>query len=66
MDKDSFYNLVEELRKTQREFFATRTYAVLKKSKVLERKVDEAIAAYRREKASDGYIQDYFDFFPNK
>ena len=62
MDKDSFFNLVEELRKTQREFFATRSYAILKKSKVLERKVDEAIALYRREQASDGYKQATFDF----
>lgn len=62
MDKNVFINLVEELRKTQREFFATRSHAVLQKSKDLERRVDEAIAAYRREQASDGYKQANFDF----
>lgn len=62
MDKDVFVNLVEELRKTQREFFATRTHAVLQKSKALEKRVDEAIAAYRREQASDGYKQTTFNF----
>lgn len=62
MDKDVFVNLVEELRKTQREFFATRTHSVLQKSKALEKRVDEAIAAYRREQASDGYVQSMFNF----
>ena len=49
MDFQQFVNLVAELRNTQREYFATRSYASLKKSKQLEKRVDECISIIRNE-----------------
>ena len=49
MDFQQFVNLVAELRNTQREYFATRSYASLKKSKQLEKRVDESISIIRNE-----------------
>lgn len=49
MEFQQFVNLVAELRQTQREYFATRSYASLKKSKQLEKRVDESISIIRSE-----------------
>lgn len=49
MEFEQFVNLVAELRQTQREYFATRSYASLKKSKQLEKRVDECISIIRNE-----------------
>lgn len=49
MEFQQFVNLVAELRQTQREYFATRSYASLKKSKQLEKRVDECISIIRNE-----------------
>lgn len=49
MEFQQFVNLVAELRQTQREYFATRSYASLKKSKQLEKRVDETISIIRNE-----------------
>ena len=49
MEFQQFVNLVAELRNTQREYFATRSYASLKKSKQLEKRVDECISIIRNE-----------------
>ena len=49
MEFQQFVNLVAELRQTQREYFATRSYASLKKSKQLEKRVDESISIIRNE-----------------
>lgn len=49
MEFQHFVNLVAELRQTQREYFATRSYASLKKSKQLEKRVDETISIIRNE-----------------
>lgn len=50
MELENFVNLVAEMRHTQREYFATRSYATLKKSKQLEKRVDECVSIYRNEK----------------
>lgn len=57
-----FLNLVDEMRKTQREYFATRSYASLKKSKQLEKRVDVCIASIKREKIQTKTFQLDFDF----
>lgn len=57
-----FLNLVDEMRKTQREYFATRSYASLKKSKQLEKRVDECIASIKRENIQPKAFQLDFDF----
>lgn len=49
MEFQQFVNLVAELRQTQREYFATRSYASLKKSKQLEKRVDESVSIIRNE-----------------
>ena len=49
MHFEQFVNLVAEMRQTQREYFATRSYASLKKSKQLEKRVDESISIIRSE-----------------
>lgn len=36
-----FAELVVEMRRTQKEFFRSRNYTVLQKSKILEKEVDE-------------------------
>lgn len=57
-----FLNLVDEMRKTQREYFATRSYASLKKSKQLEKRVDECIASIKRDNIQPKTFQLDFDF----
>lgn len=57
-----FLLLVDEMRKTQREYFATRSYTSLKKSKQLEKRVDECIASIKREKIQPKTFQLDFDF----
>lgn len=37
----NFVELVIEMRKTQKEFFKSRNYTVMQKSKILEKEVDE-------------------------
>ena len=36
-----FIELVVEMRRTQKEFFKSRNYTVMQKSKILEKEVDE-------------------------
>lgn len=43
MSNDEFYDLVKEMRATQKEYFRTRDANVLNKSKELERAVDKTI-----------------------
>lgn len=49
MHFEQFVNLVVEMRQTQRDYFATRSYASLKKSKQLEKRVDESISIIKNE-----------------
>ena len=37
----NFVELVVEMRRTQKEFFKSRNYTVMQKSKILEKEVDE-------------------------
>ena len=39
-----FVELVVEMRRTQKEFFKSRNYTVMQKSKILEKEVDEKAA----------------------
>ena len=39
-----FAELVVEMRRTQKEFFKSRSYTVMQKSKILEKEVDEKAA----------------------
>lgn len=39
-----FAELVVEMRRTQKEFFRSRNYTVMQKSKILEKEVDERAA----------------------
>lgn len=39
-----FTELVVEMRRTQKEFFKSRNYTVMQKSKILEKEVDEKAA----------------------
>ena len=39
-----FAELVVEMRRTQKEFFKSRNYTVMQKSKILEKEVDERAA----------------------
>lgn len=39
-----FAELVVEMRRTQKEFFKSRNYTVMQKSKILEKEVDEKAA----------------------
>ena len=39
-----FAELVVEMRRTQKEFFKSRNYTVMQKSKILEKEVDEMAA----------------------
>lgn len=39
-----FAELVVEMRRTQKEFFKSRSYTVMQKSKILEKEVDERAA----------------------
>lgn len=44
MNAKEFFGLVKEMRFTQVEYFKTRSSASLKKSKALEKRVDDEIA----------------------
>lgn len=44
MTGKSFFNLVREMRETQKGYFSTRSKDLLNKSKELEREVDREIA----------------------
>lgn len=59
-----FVELVAELRATQREYFATRSYNSLKKSKSLEKMVDTALVDLRNELYNDKCTQTYLNFPP--
>ena len=37
----NFVELVVEMRRTQKEFFKSRNYTIMQKSKILEKEVDE-------------------------
>ncbi|MBR3197117.1 MAG: hypothetical protein IKF66_01300 [Methanobrevibacter sp.] len=39
-----FIELVQEMRKTQKDFFKTRNYSVMQNSKILEKEVDTKAA----------------------
>lgn len=45
-----FFNLVKAMREAQKEYFATRSHAALKKARQLERSVDDYI------KRGDDYL----------
>ena len=49
----TFFNAVEAMREAQKSYFKTRNSDDLKRSKELERKVDEMIAYVRRPKLFD-------------
>lgn len=44
MKAEDFFNLVTEMRKNQKDYFKTRSIEALRKSKELERQVDDEIA----------------------
>lgn len=44
MNARDFFNLVEEMRKNQKDYFKTRSPESLRKSKELEKQVDDEIA----------------------
>lgn len=48
-----FAELVVEMRRTQKEFFKSRSFTVMQKSKILEKEVDERAA-----KILNGFNQD--------
>lgn len=48
-----FFNAVEAMREAQKNYFKTRNSDDLKRSKELERKVDDMIAYVRRPKLFD-------------
>ena len=46
---DGFMQLVKDMREAQKEYFSTRSKESLQRSKALERRVDEEIAAAERQ-----------------
>lgn len=48
MNAKEFFGLVKEMRLQQKEYFKTRSSDVLKKSKALEKRVDDEIARVER------------------
>lgn len=48
MNAKEFFGLVKEMRLKQKEYFKTRSSDVLKKSKALEKRVDDEIARVER------------------
>lgn len=44
MKAEDFFNLVTEMRKNQKDYFKTRSIEALRKSKELEKQVDDEIA----------------------
>lgn len=51
MKANEILELVAEMRKAQREYFRTRDHEVLRKSKALEKRVDNEIAQYQQEQS---------------
>lgn len=51
MDIERFVKEVEVMRATQKNYFKFRDPTLLRKSKALEKKVDDEIAAYYKEEA---------------
>lgn len=47
---DDFFDLVEQMRDAQKEYFRTRSKDALEHSKQLERSVDAKIRAYKEKK----------------
>lgn len=50
---DGFMQLVKEMRAAQKEYFSTRSKESLQRSKALERRVDEEIAAAERQELAN-------------
>lgn len=48
MNAKEFFSLVKEMRLQQKEYFKTRSSDVLKKSKALEKRVDDEISRVER------------------
>lgn len=48
MNAKEFFGLVKEMRLQQKEYFKSRSSGVLKKSKALEKRVDDEIARVER------------------
>ena len=48
MNAKEFFGIVKEMRLQQKEYFKTRASDVLKKSKALEKRVDDEIARVER------------------
>lgn len=48
MTSVEFYSLVQEMREAQKEYFRTRSKDSLRKSKTLEKRVDEVISGQGR------------------
>ena len=48
MNAKEFFGLVKEMRQQQKEYFKTRSSDVLKKSKALEKRVDDEISRVER------------------
>ena len=48
MNAKEFFGLVKEMRLQQKEYFKTRSSEVLKKSKELEKRVDDEISRVER------------------
>ena len=51
---DGFMQLVKDMREAQKEYFSTRSKESLQRSKALERRVDEEIAAAERQDFANG------------
>lgn len=51
MDAERFIKKVEVMRATQKNYFKFRDPTLLRKSKALEKEVDDEIAAYYKEEA---------------
>lgn len=58
MDIERFIKEVEVMRATQKNYFKFHDPTLLRKSKALEKKVDDEIAAYYKEEAekSQGFL----------
>lgn len=48
MNAKEFFSLVKEMRHEQKEYFKTRSVEVLRKSKALEKRVDDEILRVER------------------
>lgn len=61
---EELLNLVAEMRQAQRDYFAMRSYNMLQKSKVLEKKVDAKINEIRNLQSNGIHIKT--SFFDNE